>query len=138
MKRVFRFFLWTLLFLALLLGMDQFFLRGPVQSPALTTVRHFYLDFRGRLLSLMTGNKNGSIEALIEEAETRPAPSPLPAVKSPPRPAARLAPKVPSPPAEPPGPRYLYVDRRGDLHFADSWEEVPTAYRKGAQPLQGR
>jgi hypothetical protein len=33
-------------------------------------------------------------------------------------------------------PRYLYVDNGGQLHFADTLQEIPPRYRKEAQLLE--
>ena len=49
-------------------------------------------------------------------------------------PPDKPAPAVKRAPGEP-EPRYLYVDKYGELHFADRLEEVPAAYRRDAQPL---
>ncbi|BCR06994.1 hypothetical protein DESUT3_40630 [Desulfuromonas versatilis] len=141
-----RFLLWTLVFLALLLAADQALIRLPAEPPALAAVRDFYQDFRRRLVGLVDGGGDRSIEALIERAESSPARPPKPerprssAQAKPPasRAAAQPAPPSSSQPPQAPvtGPRYLYVDGQGDLQFADSLEEVPAAFRKDAQPLQ--
>ncbi len=43
---------------------------------------------------------------------------------------------VDAPQAASPSPRYVYVDADGDLHFADSLQEVPSVYRSEAQRLE--
>ena len=32
-------------------------------------------------------------------------------------------------------PRYIYSDGKGELHFADSLDDVPDKYRRLAQPM---
>jgi hypothetical protein len=114
MKRFAGILLWSFLFLAILLGMDQFFLRVPGTVPALKEVREFYLDFRGRLFSLVGQERKPSLESVIEQND---------------------APSHDRPGREENAPRYLYVDRKGDLQFADALEEIPPEYRKEAQLL---
>jgi len=114
MKRIAGILLWGSLFLAILLGMDQFFLRVPVDVPALKEIRAFYCDFRGRLFSLVGQEDRPSLESVIERNDV-PAPA---------RPGRKES-----------APRYLYVDRKGALQFADALEEIPSEYRKEAQPL---
>jgi hypothetical protein len=36
---------------------------------------------------------------------------------------------------EPPAQSYFYADSQGELHFVDSLQQVPPAYRNQAQPL---
>lgn len=115
MKRIAAALLWTSLFLVLLAGLDQFFLRVPTTVPILTEVRAFYLDFRSRLTLLNGGREESTLESVIEQ--TAAEPSGL------------------SPDRTESSPRYLYADRRGELRFADSLEEIPPEYRKDAQPL---
>ncbi|WP_432823181.1 hypothetical protein [Trichloromonas sp.] len=125
MKRLARPLLWTLLFLLILVAIDQFFMRVPTRQPALSAVRHFYLDLRTRMLRLAPGQKPTSVEAVIEQAQPAPAkPRPKPAAK---KPAAPAAAKEPS---------YFYADDQGELRFADSLNEVPERFRKDAQRLE--
>jgi hypothetical protein len=138
MKKSLSALLWTLVFIALLLGIDQFFLRIPASVSPHREAQTFYLDFRGRLLALGTGEK--------KPAGPLPAPgkaqSPLgskPAAPAPPAqaPAPAAAVSAPLPPPSGGGAvvRYIYVDQAGDLHFADSLQEVPARYRGEARPL---
>jgi len=116
MKRLVAALLWTALFLALLAGVDQFFLRVPTTLPVLTEVRAFYLDFRGRLALLGGRGQKPTLESVIEKTASTPSVG-----------ASRTGESTP---------RFLYADRRGELHFADSMEEIPREYRKKAQPLK--
>ena len=112
MFKLARILLWLLIFLVAAAGLDQFLLRVQVETPGLHQVQQFYVDFRSRLLDLVgTGHQGQSIEQVIE---------------------ATAVPK--SDPVEKKH-RYLYVDKDGDLQFADSLEQVPSRYRKDAQPL---
>jgi hypothetical protein len=116
MKRIAAALLWTSLFLVLLAGVDQFFLRVPTTVPVLAEVRAFYLDFRGRLAHLGGWKQEPTLESVIDQtAAVPPGRSPRSAETT---------------------PRFLYADRRGELHFADTMEEIPPEYRKEAQPLE--
>jgi hypothetical protein len=115
MKRIVAALIWTSLFLVLLAGMDQFFLRVPTTVPILTEVRAFYLDFRSRLFSLAGRKTPVTLESVIEQSDERPP------VRS---------------GGEEGTPRYLYVDNGGQLHFADTLQEIPPRYRKEAQLLE--
>jgi hypothetical protein len=132
MKRLIRFFLWSLLFLVLLAGVDQAVLRLPQGGPAWNTARGFYLDFRSRIFSLIPSEKAGTVEAIIERAGKREPGPPA---------ASRAMPA--SAPKKGGGEdrkalRYVYVDEKGELQFADSLEEVPGRFRREAQALQER
>lgn len=60
---------------------------------------------------------------------------PEPAPSSPEKKSAPAKPS-PAPTAGESNPHYLYVDKQGELRFADRLEEVPAAYRKDAQRLE--
>lgn len=107
---------WLVVALLLLIGVDQFLLRVPLDVPGATQVQTFYVDFRSRLLDLIgidptpeAGQK--SIEAVIEASQKGPIEKSIPPQ------------------------RYLYVDGSGDLQFADSLEQVPLRYQRIAKPL---
>lgn len=127
MKRLLKFLLWTLVFCALLLAVDQTLLRVPLQQPALAAVRSFYLDFRQRLIHLGSRPAPASIDAVIEQAQK----------KAPPAPGAK-APEPASAPAKEPAPkgRYLYVDGHGELQFADRLEDIPPPFRREARRME--
>jgi hypothetical protein len=133
MRRLIKPTLWTILFLAMLLVIDQFFVQVPPLHPAHEAVSSFYRDFRGRLIDLATGEKKAqpqSVEEVIKKHQgtTKQAAAEAKKPEKPPAPQAE---------SEPPGPsqRYIYSDGRGELHFADSLEEVPEEYRAQAQPM---
>ena len=111
MKRLVKFLFWGTVFVALLLVIDQFFVRVPVDIPGVTEVRHFYLDFRHRLFGTVAEHGPDAIGSAIEQAESPP------------------------PPARAVTPRWVYADEAGNLQFADHLEEVPARYRAEAQPL---
>jgi hypothetical protein len=114
MKRIARFFLWTILFLVLLVGVDQFILRFPSKAPVLTEIREIYFDFRSRLLRLVRSERGTTVESVIEQTGGK---------------------KPPSSDPEKCSARYLYVDQKGELQFADTLEEIPPHCRKKAQKL---
>lgn len=126
MKPISRALLWTLLLLLILFAIDQLLLRVPVRQPILATVRSFYLDFRTRLSHLRPDGEPHSIEAVIERAE----PS---SVTRPPRPRTQ---KKAAPAGAAKNPKYFYADAHGELHFADSWQEIPEEFRREAQRLE--
>lgn len=134
MHRLIKPIFWTFLFLAMLLAIDQFLVLVPPVHPAHEAVSTFYTDFRGRLIDLTFGEKRSepeSVEAVIEEqqaAEGKVAPKDAAALGKKPASEAKSAPPEQAQ-------RYIYSDGKGELHFADSLEEVPGQYRGQAQPM---
>ena len=116
MKKMTGFLVWSLVFLLVLLAADQLLVHVKLEGKGLTAVQTFYLDFRSRLFALVDGQPAPSVESLIKQAETPPT-------------------KPAGPPAAEKSPRYLYVDRDGELHFAESLQEVPAEFRQEAQAL---
>lgn len=132
MKRIVSILFHSLLFIGLLLAIDQAFVHLPLDLPGLRQSQTFYLDFRGRLFGLRPMSKGPglSVESLIE-AEERPSARPKAAAPAP------TGPRVKEPPA-PPGeqsPGFVYPDASGQLQFADRLEDVPREFRAKAQPL---
>jgi hypothetical protein len=134
MNRFLSVLLWTVVFLLIVLAIDQLLVRVPATLPAHVAVATFYRDLRGRALDLTRGIKPAappaapgkaappakapkapgtSIERVIEERRTQPA----------------------QPPAKTPAPRYVYADDRGEIHFAATLAEIPEEYRGKAKPL---
>lgn len=108
--KFFRFILWLILVIVLVVVGDQLMMKRIFTTPGLTQVQIFYRDFRARLLTLGRPDAfNDRIGQTIEAEIIPPA-------------AGRAT-------------RYLYVDRDGVLQFADSFLEVPPLYREKAQPL---
>ena len=110
----------SLLFVSILI-VDKFLLGLPETEPFQGAVSRFYKDFRTRLLTLAIGQPNqdqpnkpmsSSIEGIIEQS--RP-----------------LGQKTPSEGSS----RYIYADRYGELHFAESLEAIPPQHRSEAQVL---
>lgn len=134
MHRLIKPIFWTFLFLLMLLVIDQFFVQVPPIHPAHQAVSNFYKDFRGRLIDLTFGEKQiepESVEAVIEKqqsAEAKTAAKAAGATDKKPAGSARSAPPEQTQ-------RYIYSDGKGELHFADSLEEVPDEYRGQAQPM---
>jgi hypothetical protein len=134
MHRLIKPIFWTILFLAMLLVIDQFLVQVPPVHPAHEAVSKFYTDFRGRLIDLTFGEKKSapkSVEAIIEKQE---AAEEKVTTKD-----SGTTDKKPSKPTKSAPPeqvqRYIYSDGKGELHFADSLEEVPDEYRGQAQPM---
>ena len=120
MIRIARFLIWTVVFIAILLALDQFMVRVPVKITGVQSVQRFYVDFRSRMLRLvqkparpLPAKAAPSVESIIENA--------------PPRHAAV--------PPETSGPKLFYVDSKGELRFADSLDEVPERFRAGIKHL---
>lgn len=147
MARFLSLLLWTVVFLLLVLAVDQLLLRVPAKAQTHVAVATFYRDLRGRLLDLASGKK-----PLSPPAPVAPAP-PLkhPVVPQPP-PASiesvidqrqatnpTLPPSTKAPTSRPASAdaaaRYLFVDERGTLHFAATLAEVPEQYRDKATRL---
>jgi hypothetical protein len=132
MRRLIKPIFWTFLFLVMMLVIDQFFVQVPPVHPAHEAVSNFYRDFRGRLIDLTLGEKQAepkSVEAVIEkqQAAEKKAAAAGATNKKPAAPASSSAPEKSQ--------RYIYSDGKGELHFADSLEEVPDKYRGQAQPM---
>jgi len=108
--RFIRFILWVLLALVLIVVVDQLMIRRHFMTPVLEEAQTFYRDFRARLLTL--GRTDDLDDRIGETIEVQKDLS-----------------------DEEASSRYLYVDAAGELHFADSLDEVPPAYRQSAQRL---
>ena len=130
---------WTFFFLALLFTLDQLALRLQPATPLLQELQSDYREFRSRLLG-KTPRQPLTIEAVINADVTPPVKKPqkvtpkkpLKVSTQTPKPQPKVQKSAPAPTAE----KYLYVDAEGELQFADSLEEIPTALRNGAQPLK--
>jgi hypothetical protein len=134
MKKSLSALLWTLIFVALLLGIDQFFLHVPASISPHQAAQSFYVDFRTRLLALSVGEKQmGQRPPTASEPKVLtkpPSTSPKGQPGRVPLPDAAAAPA-----GEAVALRYIYVDQAGDLHFADSLQEIPSRYRAEARPM---
>jgi hypothetical protein len=113
MLKILKMLIWLVLVLIVVGGLDQFLVRVPPDTPGLSQVQTFYVDFRTRLLGLV------GVKAV-------PAPASIEQVIE----ATRSAPQQARKPQ-----RYLYVDEAGELQFADSLAQVPSKFRQAAQPL---
>ena len=114
MLKLFKFFIWIIVVLALAVGFDQFMVRTPLNVTGLKETQIFYVDFRQRLIRLINnGQRSASddIQAVIERSNEQK--------------------KVEEQSAS----RFVYVDRNGELQFADSLKDVPAEYRENAQPM---
>lgn len=113
MFKLLKMFIWLVLVLVVVGGLDQFLLRVPLDIPGLSQTQTFYVDFRSRLLGLV-GVKPTTAPASIEQVIE----------------ATSSAPQQVQKPQ-----RYLYVDADGVLQFANSLDQVPSRFRRDAQPL---
>ena len=133
MHRLIKPIFWTFLFLIMMLVIDQFLVQVPPVHPAHAAVSNFYRDFRGRLIDLAFNQQKAapkSIEAVIEKQQKQPKPSPQKTTR-----ASQEQTKPASTTKTENSQRYLYSDGKGELHFADSLNEVPDEYRDLAQPM---
>ena len=131
MYRLIKPIFWTFLFLVMMLVIDQFLVQVPPIHPAHATVSNFYQDFRSRLTALAFGEKKAtpkSIEAVIAKQQKETAPKKTEQAKE------HQAEATAAPQAQK-APRYIYSDGKGELHFADSLDDVPDEYRRLAQPM---
>ena len=131
MYRLIKPIFWTFLFLIMMLVIDQFLVQVPPIHPAHATVSNFYQDFRSRLTALAFSEKKAtpkSIEAVIAKQQKETAPKKTEQAKE------HQAEATAAPQAQK-APRYIYSDGKGELHFADSLDDVPDEYRRLAQPM---
>ncbi len=131
MHRLIKPIFWTFLFLVMMLVIDQILVQVPPIHPAHAAVSNFYQDFRSRLTDLAFGEKKAtpkSIEAVIAKQQKENAPQKTEQTKEP-QAEATAAPQTQK------GQRYIYSDGKGELHFADSLDDVPDEYRGLAQPM---
>ena len=131
MHRLIKPIFWTFLFLIMMLVIDQFLVQVPPIHPAHATVSNFYQDFRSRLTALAFGEKKAtpkSIEAVIAKQQKETAPKKTEQTKEQ-QAEATTAPQTQK------ARRYIYSDGKGELHFADSLDDVPDEYRRLAQPM---
>ena len=133
MLRLIKVLVWVFLFGVACLAMDQFFVQVDSMHPAHATARDFYLDFRKRLIATFVDAGKApmeSIEAVIDKQQkTVRNMSPGIVGKS------EIPDAVTLPQASPESQRYIYSDQNGELHFADSLDEVPKDLRPQAQPI---
>jgi hypothetical protein len=114
MFKMFKYIFMLIIILLLAISFDQIMMRSSITLPGARAGQQFYVDFRTRLVHLLspaTDSAKDSIGKVIETT-TRQA----------------LQPSTPTQ-------RYIYVDRHGVLQFADSLQDVPAEFRKEAQPL---
>jgi len=131
MHRLIKPIFWTFLFLVMMIVIDQVLVQVPPIHPAHTAVRNFYQDFRSRLTDFAFGEKKAtpkSIEAVIAKQQKETVPKKTEQAKGQ-QAEATAAPKAQK------GQRYIYSDGKGELHFADSLDDVPDGYRGLAQPM---
>jgi hypothetical protein len=133
MHRLIKPIFWTFLFLLMMIVIDQFLVQVPPVHPAHAAVSNFYQDFRSRLIDLTFGEKKAtpkSVEAVIEKQQ-KDQKAPPQKVNKPGQKQTEPANKLQLKKSQ----RYLYSDGKGELHFADSLEDVPDKYRGQAQPM---
>ena len=131
MHRLIKPIFWTFLFLVMMLVIDQVLVQVPPIHPAHAAVSNFYQDFRSRLTDFTLGEKKAtpkSIEAVIANQQKETVPKKTEPTKGQ-QAEATAAPKVQK------AQRYIYSDGKGELHFADSLDDVPDQYRGLAQPM---
>jgi len=131
MHRLIKPIFWTFLFLVMMIVIDQVLVQVPPIHPAHTAVRNFYQDFRSRLTDFTFGEKKAtpkSIEAVIANQQKETVPKQTEPTKGQ-QAEATAAPKAQK------AQRYIYSDGKGELHFADSLDDVPDGYRGLAQPM---
>ncbi len=131
MYRLIKPIFWTFLFLVMMLVIDQVLVQVPPVHPAHAAVRNFYQDFRSRITDLTFGEKKAtpkSIEAVIAKQQKETAPKKTAQTEEQ-RTEATAAPQTQK------AQRYIYSDGKGELHFADSLDDVPDEYRGLAQPM---
>lgn len=141
MKRLLMGFVWLVVFVFLLLVLDQVLLRYPsFEQPFLHDVQRFHADFRRRLLGLPP-------EQPPPPAKPAPAlrPTPRPEVDTPAathvdalveREIARVKQQATSTSKGGTGDgslRYIYLDAEHNIQFAERYEEIPPQFRDAVQ-----
>lgn len=82
MARLFAFLLWTVVFLLLMLAIDQLLVRVPASQPTHAAIAAFYQDLRARLFDLASGKPAApaaSPAKVAPQAKTREQKKPAPA-----------------------------------------------------------
>lgn len=133
MHRLIKPLIWTILFLVMMLVIDQLLVQVPPVHPAHAAVSNFYRDFRSRMIDLVFNEKKAapqSIEAVIEKEQSKQDPK---LQKSKPSDHGQTLPGNSTQMNK--SQRYVYSDSKGELQFADSLDEVPVKYRAQAQPM---
>jgi hypothetical protein len=131
MHRLIKPIFWTFLFLVMMLVIDQVLVQVPPIHPAHAVVSNFYQDFRSRLTDFALGKNKAtpkSIEAVIAKQQKETTPKKTEQIKE-------LQAEATTAPKAQKAQRYIYSDGKGELHFADSLDDVPDKYRGLAQPM---
>jgi hypothetical protein len=131
MHRLIKPIFWTFLFLVMMLVIDQVLVQVPPIHPAHAAVSNFYQDFRSRLTDFALGAYEAtpkSIEAVIAKQQKETTPKKTEQTKE-------LQAEATAAPKTQKAQRYIYSDGEGELHFADSLDDVPDEYRGLAQPM---
>lgn len=136
-KKIFSIALWGTIFLVALIGVDRFLIGTTVKLPLLADVQSFYLDFRGRLATMV--GLGDAIGELIEPPAD-PLKGSQQAVK---QATAKVVSQVKGTVASVTGTasksdelRYLYVDGQGQLNFTASFADIPEEFRQSAELLK--
>ena len=117
MHRLIKPIFWTILFLAMLLVIDQFLVLVPPVHPAHEAVSKFYTDFRGRLIDITFGEKKSvpeTVEAIIEKQQAAEEKVTTKAPGTTDKKSTKPAKSAPPQQAQ----RYIYSDGKGELQFA--------------------
>ena len=137
-KKMFSIALWGTIFLAALVGVDRFLVTTPVKLPLLADVQSFYLDFRGRLASLV-GLGSDAIGEVIEPPKSKLEAS-KDAVKQATQKVVNKVTGTVSSVTETVSKqdelKYLYVDDQGQLNFTSSFSDIPEKFKESAELLK--
>ena len=115
LKRFGHFLIWTFLFILILLAVDLSMIYIPSRSDGFNQIRSIYLDLRFRMLGFVTDRPAIDLEKFFQKKLSEKDASQNSGNES--------------------GPRFFYVDKRGDIHFVATLDEIPHAYRSQAQKL---
>ena len=131
MFKIFRYVLWLVVVLTLMLSFDQLMISFPLTTPGLSQTQKFYVNFRQRVGNLVYRIAEKPQSAL-KKADKVASPT---RQKSSPDTIAKVISKSAVTNVKQEASRFLYVDAQGDLQFADSLEQIPKRFRESAQPL---
>jgi hypothetical protein len=104
------------LFVLILLAADLGLVYFPSQGQGFNRIRSIYLDFRSRLVGLVTGSPEQNLDNFLRSQSS-----------------AISGGRASGPHNEL---RFFYVDGHGEIHFVTSLDEIPPVHRDRAQKLE--
>jgi hypothetical protein len=138
MKRLLMGFVWLVIFMLLLVALDQVLLRHPgFEQGFLRDVQEFHADFRRRLFGLRPKDKfeTGS-DAKVRQTRPTPAEHPVDVNMVVEREIVRVTQQAGDAAAvstEDGSLRYIYLDAEQNIQFVERYEDIPPRFRDTVQ-----